>query len=92
MTDMTDATSVKQLPTTANRSALPVTAGVGGLILGSGLFAIGSANAAPLATIIGVTAFLVGLVALLDGVRKLVENLDNATQALLELRQTDRHA
>jgi uncharacterized membrane protein HdeD (DUF308 family) len=84
MSGMTEATESVQKRTTANKSARPITAGLGGLILGSGLFSIGTANAA--AAIIGVVAFLVGLVLLLDGVYKLVGNIDSATQALLERR------
>jgi succinate-acetate transporter protein len=86
MSGMTEATESVQKRTTANKSAGPITAGLGGLILGAGLFSIGTANAAPVATIIGVAAFLIGLVALLDGVYKLVGNIDSATQALLERR------
>ncbi|WP_419706201.1 hypothetical protein [Promicromonospora sp. NFX87] len=81
---MTEATESMQKRTTANKSAGPITAGLGGLILGAGLFSIDTA--APVVAIIGVTAFLVGLVALLDGVYKLVGNIDSATQALLERR------
>lgn len=72
-----------QLPTTANKSATPVTVGLGGLILGAGLFSVGST-----ASIIGIAAFLCGLVVFLDGVHKLVRNFDTATQALLERRQS----
>jgi uncharacterized membrane protein HdeD (DUF308 family) len=82
MSGMTEATESVQKRTTANKSAGPITAGLGGLILGAGLFSIDTA--APVVAIIGVTAFLVGLVALLDGVYKLVGNIDSATQALLE--------
>jgi uncharacterized membrane protein HdeD (DUF308 family) len=82
MSGMTEATESMQKRTTANKSAGPITAGLGGLILGAGLFSIDTA--APVVAIIGVTAFLVGLVALLDGVYKLVGNIDSATQALLE--------
>jgi len=81
---MTEATESVQKRTTANKSAGPITAGLGGLILGAGIFSIGTA--APAAAIIGVIAFLVGLVLLLDGVYKLVGNIDSATQALLERR------
>jgi uncharacterized membrane protein HdeD (DUF308 family) len=84
MSGMTEATESMQKRTTANKSAGPITAGLGGLILGAGLFSIDTA--APVVAIIGVTAFLVGLVALLDGVYKLVGNIDSATQALLERR------
>jgi hypothetical protein len=84
---MTDATeSVKKLPTTANRSAGPVTFGLGGVILGAGLPSIGGPIGAPLMTIVGVTTFLVGLVVLLSGVHRLVENIDAAAQSLLERR------
>lgn len=70
-------------PTTANKSATPITVGLGGLILGAGLFSVGS-----MASIIGIAAFLVGLVVFLDGVHKLVRNLDAATQALLDRRSS----
>lgn len=86
MSRMTEPTESVKRRTTANKSAGPITAGLGGLILGTALFSIGGANAAPAATIIGITAFLIGLVALLDGVYKLVGNIDSATQALLEQR------
>lgn len=84
MSGMTEATESVQKRTTANKSAGPITAGLGGLILGAGLFSIGTA--APVAAIVGIAAFLIGLVALLDGVYKLVGNIDSATQALLERR------
>jgi hypothetical protein len=83
---MTDATESSKLPTTANRSAGSITLGLAGLILGTVLMMIGSGNGAPAAVIIGVMVLLVGSVALLAGVHRLVENLDAATQALLERR------
>jgi uncharacterized membrane protein HdeD (DUF308 family) len=86
MSGMTEATQVQTWPTTAHRSAGPITVGLGGLILGAGLFAVGADGALPVASIVGSAAFLVGLVVLLDGVHKLVRNFDAATQALLERR------
>ncbi|MDR7380771.1 hypothetical protein [Promicromonospora iranensis] len=81
---MTDATQpAKPWPTTAHRSAGPITLGLGGLILGA-LLALWGPAVSALAVIIGVVLFLVGLVIFLDGVHKLVKNVDAATQALLE--------
>jgi uncharacterized membrane protein HdeD (DUF308 family) len=73
----------RQWPATANKSATPITVGLGGLILGAGLVSVGST-----AAVIGIGAFLVGLVAFLDGVHKLVKNFDAATQALLDRRSS----
>lgn len=85
MTD--DATDGDQnSPTVANKSAGPITLGLGGLIIGMLLLAFGPDIAAGTAVILGIMAILVGLVFLLDGVHKLVQNLDNATQAILDRR------
>jgi hypothetical protein len=86
MSGMTDATGTVKRQTTANRSAVPITVGLGGLILGAGLFSAGGSGAIPVAVMIGIPVFLIGLAALLDGVHKLVQNLDSATQAILEQR------
>ncbi len=84
MWGMTDTTQqATTWPTTAHRSAGPITLGLGGLILGAALMIWGPAVSAP-AVIVGLTLFLVGLVIFLDGVHKLVKNIDAATRALLE--------
>ncbi|MFD2795522.1 hypothetical protein ACFS27_18330 [Promicromonospora vindobonensis] len=83
---MTDTAGTGKRQTTANRSAVPITVGLGGLILGAGLFSVGGSGAMAVAVVIGSAVFLIGLVALLDGVHKLVQNLDSATQAILEQR------
>ena len=84
MTDATDG--VQSSPIVANKSAGPITLGLGGLILGMLLLAFGPGLAAGTAAILGIMAILVGLVFLLDGVHKLVQNFDNATQAILDRR------
>ena len=87
MCGMTDATDgVRNSPTTANKSAGPITVGLAGLIIGVLLMTFGPGVAAGTAVILGIMAILVGLAALLDGVHKLVQNLDNATQAILDRR------
>lgn len=68
----------------ANKSATPITAGLGCLLGGGAVFSIGAAAAAPVALIVGAVVFLVGAVLLLDGVHRLVENIDSATQSLLD--------
>jgi hypothetical protein len=81
---MTEATQMaKTWPTTAYRSAGPITLGLAGLVLGAGLMNWGHIISVA-ASIIGIIAFLVGLVLFLDGVHKLLKNVDAATQALLE--------
>ncbi|MFI2488512.1 hypothetical protein ACH47X_16480 [Promicromonospora kroppenstedtii] len=85
MTDATDG--VQNSPTVANKSAGPITLGLGGLILGMLLLTLGPGIAAGTAVVLGIMAILVGLVFLLDGVHKLVQNIDNATQAILDQRR-----
>lgn len=84
MTDATDG--VQNSPTVANKSAGPITLGLAGLIIGAILLSVGVGAFGAVGMIIGFAALLVGLAALLDGVHKLVQNLDNATQALLDRR------
>ena len=87
MCDMTDATDdVQNSPTVANKSAGPITLGLGGLIIGLLLMTAGVGALGTVGVIVGFAALLVGLAALLDGVHKLVQNLDNATQAILDRR------
>ncbi|MFI9485396.1 hypothetical protein ACIG47_03315 [Promicromonospora sp. NPDC052451] len=82
MTDETTGTRPRL--TRAHNSAAPVTAGLAGLILGAGLFVIGTTSLTTIATLVGIAAFLAGLVVLLSGVYKLLQNLDGATQAILD--------
>ena len=87
MCRMTDATeNARNSPATANRSAGPITLGLAGLLVGLLLMTAGVGAFGTTGAVIGFVALLVGIAALLDGVHKLVENLDNATQAILDQR------